>query len=399
MRGQAHPTDAAPARGGGGLFENAPPGGLQRWLGLVKPGELNIVRRALLVALLGWVPLIPLTMVQSALFGGDGIESLIREIGVHVRYLIVAPLLVIAEAQCAPYLTATVRHFIESGLVPDDRREQFTAAVESTRGLLGSKIAEVAVFALAYLVAMLAALSHGYDQVPTWHRSLGLTPGFSAAGWWHILISLPLLLVLIFGWLWRLALWARLLWLISRLDLRLVASHPDRVAGLGFVGHSLRAFSVVGLALAAIAAARSARLVLDGAHLPTPYLVFNAGYLAVLLALFVAPLLVFSPILLKAWQRGAVEYGALAARVGEAFEAKWLVRNGRVDQAALEKPDFSATTDLYSVAANVYGIRFVPVDLKDLIAIAGALLLPFVPVVLLAIPIDVVWSSLQKMLF
>jgi hypothetical protein len=292
-----------------------------------------------------------------------------------------------------------VRHFVESGLVPGDRRERLTAAVESTRGLLGSKIAEVTVFALAYLVVALLALSHGYDQVPTWHRSLGLTPGYSAAGWWHVLISLPLLLVLIFGWLWRLALWARLLWLISRLDLRLVASHPDHVAGLGFVGHSLRAFSVVGLALAALAAARSARLVLDGGHLPTPYLFFNAGYLAVLLALFVAPLLVFSPILLKTWQRGEVEYGALAARVGEAFEAKWLARDGRVDQAALEKPDFSATADLYSVAANVHAIRFVPIDIKDLIAITSALLLPFVPVLLLAIPVNVIWSSLQKMMF
>jgi hypothetical protein len=85
--------------------------------------------------------------------------------------------------------------------------------------------------------------------------------------------------------------------------------------------------------------------------------------------------------------------------VGEAFEAKWLARDGRVDQAALEKPDFSATADLYSVAGNVHSMRFVPVDIKDLIAITVALLLPFVPVVLLAIPIDVVWSSLQKMLF
>ena len=85
--------------------------------------------------------------------------------------------------------------------------------------------------------------------------------------------------------------------------------------------------------------------------------------------------------------------------MGEAFESKWLGRGGSVDQAALEKPDFSATTDLYSVAANVYAIRLLPLDLKDLVVITGALLVPFVPVVLLAIPADQILSGLQKLMF
>lgn len=385
--------------GENGLFEQAPPSGLQRRLGLVKPDELNVGRRALLVVLIGWLPIVVLTIGQTAMFGGDGINSLLRETGVHVRYLIAAPLLIFAEAQCATYLTTTVRHFVDTGLVPDEKRGAFREAVASTRRLLSANAAEITVFALAYLMVLLAALSHAHDEMPTWHRSLGIAPGYSVAGWWHVLVSLPLLLVLIFGWLWRLAWWARLLRLISRLDLRLIASHPDHVAGLGFVGHSLRAFSIVALALSAIAAARSAHLVLMGDYLPTPNLFFNCGYLAVLLAMFVAPFLAFSPVLFATWRRGSADYGALAIRVGNVFEHKWLGRSGRVDQAALDKPDFSATTDLYAVAANVYAMRMVPVDLKDLIAITGAMLLPFIPVVLLAFPIEVIWAHTKKLLF
>ncbi len=55
---------------------------------------------------------------------------------------------------------------------------------------------------------------------------------FSLAGWWHLLVSLPLLLILFFGWIWRLALWARFLFLMSRLNLRLIPAHPDNVGGL-----------------------------------------------------------------------------------------------------------------------------------------------------------------------
>jgi hypothetical protein len=380
------------------LFAHAPPMGVERWLGLVKPNELHVGRRALLVVLIGWVPLVLLTFAQAALRGGDGITSLFLETGAHARYLIAAPLLIIAEGQCATYLGATVRYFVETQLVPAGRRAEFDAAVASTRRLLNSTAAEITVFVLAYLASVLSIFSYASDQIPIWHKSAGIVPGYSAAGWWHVLVSLPLLLVLIFGWLWRLGLWARLLWLISRLDLRLIASHPDHAAGLGFVGHSLSAFSIVGLALASIAAGRSAHFVLLGGAVPTSNLWFNVGFLGFLLALFLAPLLVFTPTLLRMWRRGTMEYGALAVRVGEEFESKWLNRRN-IDRAALEKPDFSATTDLYSVVSSVYAIRFVPVDLKNLIALAVALLIPFVPVLLLAIPISTILQSLQKLLF
>ena len=102
-------------------------------------------------------------------------------------------------------------------------------------------------------------------------------PIYSLAGWWHTLVSVPLLLLLIFGWCWRLALWTRLLWLIARLELRLVASHPDRCAGLSFLGHSVRAFAIVALALAVIVAGRSAHMSLLGGGLPTPYFLANAA--------------------------------------------------------------------------------------------------------------------------
>jgi hypothetical protein len=151
--------------------------------------------------------------------------------------------------------------------------------------------------------------------------------------------------------------------------------------------------------LASIAAGRSAHLVLLGSALPTQNLLFNAGYLVSLLVLFLLPLLVFTPTLLRVWKRGSLEYGELAVRVGEAFESKWLERGSSVDRAALEKPDFSATADLYGVASNVYATRFVPVELKNLIALVVALLLPFGPVVLLAIPINTILQSLQKLLF
>jgi hypothetical protein len=257
----------------------------------------------------------------------------------------------------------------------------------------------VVVVTLAYLLVALAACSQPFDQIPVWHKTGGMAPAFSPAGWWHVIVSMPLLLVLLLGWMWRLALWARLLWLIARLDLHLIASHPDHAAGLVFVGYSMRAFSIVALALATIVAGRSAHLVLLGGALPTQYFIFNGGLLLAIVAVFAAPLLVFTPVLMNAWRRGALEYGALADRVGAAFEDKWLAPDRKADRGALDKPDFSATTDLYSIVSNVYALRLVAIDPASLAMFGGALLIPFAPVVLLAMPAEQILAGLKKLLF
>jgi hypothetical protein len=353
-------------------------------------------RRALVVVLAGWAPLVALTAVQGAWIGPDVIKSLLEEVGVHARYLIAAPMLVLAVAWYTPQLDAILRYFIDSGIVDKRDRERFEAAIRSTSRLLQSTTAWLVMIVLAYGLALATVPTHTPDQLPLWAQPIADIPRCSPAGWWHLLISLPLLLGLILGWLWRLVLWARLLWLIARLDLRLVPPHPDRCAGLGFLGHSVRAFAVVAFAFAAILAGRSAHLVLMGSTLPTSSLSFNVGAVVAVGALFVAPLLVYTPHLVRVRQSGMFAYDAFAHRVGDAFAHKWL--STRSDNDPLVAPDASAVADLSSVVANVHAIRFVPVDLKGLSTIVIALLLPFVPVVLLAFPIDVIWAQIKSLL-
>jgi len=108
---------------------------------------------------------------------------------------------------------------------------------------------------------------------------------------------------------------------------------------------------------------------------------------------------VFTPVLRSLRVRGSVEYGTLSCVVGHAFEAKWISNdagNGRSD--ALEAPDFSATTDLYSIASNVYQMRYLPLGPKAVGELIVFTLLPFVPVVLLSVPIDTLLQELKKIL-
>lgn len=378
------------------LFEHAPPMGVQMRLGLVTADNFYVRRRALLVILAGWGPLVLLSVLQTAWTHTNTITPFLWEVGAHARYLLAAPLLILAEAVCASRLNAIVRHFVDSGIVDKSDHDPFHDAVNSTRRLLASPLAEIAVVALAYLVVLATVLSYEPDHLPLWARPTGITPRYSLAGWWHMLVSLPLMLALILGWFWRLILWTRLLWKISRLKLRLVASHPDHCAGLGFLGHSVRAFAIVAMAIAVIVAGRSAHHVLDGGTLPTPHLYFNIGFLTAIILLFVAPLLVFTAPLSQTWHRAMFEYGSLADQVGRMFERKSLGPD-KAEISALGE-DFSTTGDLYAIVENVHAMRFIPVELKDVAALVAAILLPFLPVVALAVPPQVIWQQIKSLL-
>jgi len=380
------------------LFEGGPLLSLQQWLGLSEDNDLHIGRTAALVVLIGWLPLVLLSLIQSVILRTDEITSLLWQVGAHARYLVAAPLLVVAESECGARLSVIVANFVKNEIVPKHEANRLDAAVLSTRRLVNSTVGEIVVAVLAYLIVAATIWSTPIEQVPAWHRSDTIVPFYSLAGWWHMLVSLPLLLVLMLSWLARFVLWVRLLWLISRLKLRLVASHPDHAGGLGFVGHSVRAFSGVALAIAAIAAGYSAHMILVGGSLPTSQIIFDACLLVTVAAMFAGPLLVFTPVMMTAWRQAVSAYGALAAEMGVTFEDKWLRQVRRMDKTALDQPDFSSITDLYSIVANVYQMRLVPIDITSFEILGIVMLLPFVPVVLLIVPVNEILTDLKALL-
>jgi len=382
---------------GQGLFDAGPPQQLQVKLGLIRRGQLHPVRRAIIVAALGWVPLLILSAIQSALFRNGDFASFITDYGAIARSLIAAPVLVLAEAATAPRLSAIAQHFREAGLIAAKDLPAFREAVASTYRLRDFVQLEIAIFVIAFAATAILGLSVPLRFFPHWHLAGdGHALTLSAAGWWDTLISAPVLVVLLLGWLWRLGLWTRFLWLMSRLDLRLISAHPDGAGGLGFVGMSLQPLSVVAFALGAIIAGTVANRVLHDhlAILDFRYVVPIFAGLIVLL--FSGPLLVFTDKLVQASRKGAFEYGALARAVGRQMETRWL--NQKPTQEALDANDFSATTDLYAIVSNVYSMNLVPAGLKNLAVVAIGALLPFVPVVLAAVSPEVLIQKLTGIL-
>jgi len=84
--------------------------------------------------------------------------------------------------------------------------------------------------------------------------------------------------------------------------------------------------------------------------------------------------------------------------VGGQFEHKWLKRSEGIDESALAVSDFSAITDLYQAVSNVYDMGIIPLDLRNILLLIVATLLPFVPVVFMAIPLDAILAHVAGLL-
>jgi hypothetical protein len=399
MLSSAKPTDAATSAGSTDdkLFEIDPPYLIRKALRLGTGGAAHTIRLAAFVILIGWLPLPLLVLAHDVAHGTSNFSAFATDAGAHARFLIAAPMFVVAEILCAQRLGLIARHFIRSGLVVTRERSRFDRMVASTRARLASVPASYTVVALAFALVLALAVVARPDEVPLWQRIDRSRHSPTPAGWWHVLVSLPLFAVLLLTWFWRLALWTRFLSATARLDLQIVPAHPDKAGGLAFVGYSLRAFSIVGAAILVVVAGRVANEVLHrGASLYDERYVIAAS-VAVVTALFIAPLFVFAPALLTAWRGGLFRYGALAADVGRQLEARWL-HDERPPGSALASPDFSAAADLYQSVSNVYGMWIVPLELKSFVVLVASLLLPFVPVLLLSVPLSEVLSVIKSLL-
>jgi hypothetical protein len=284
------------------------------------------------------------------------------------------------------------------GLIPPANRPRYEYLVDSTRRLLASPMTDLGILLLAYALTLGLGPSLYPTGVSTWVAPMsGAAHQLSLAGWWRALVSQPLYLVLIIGWLWRVVLWARFLRGVARLDLQLIPAHPDLAGGLGFAGTSIRAFLPLAMALSVPIAGTVAQGILFSGRSLTDFKYVIAGIVIVEMVLFIGPLFLLGSALLRARTRGIFQYGALAEAVGQQFESRWLRSPEVVSAEALAAPDFSATTDLYSIAANAHAMGLVPLRVAQVVPLVIFILLPFVPVVLVALPLNEILRYAAKL--
>jgi len=236
-------------------------------------------------------------------------------------------------------------------------------------------------------------------QTVTWYGDPAL-PGskLTLAGMWYGYVSMPIFQFLLLRWYFRLFVWTRFLWHVSRIELSLVPTHPDRVGGLGFLSNAAAALVPLAVAHGAVVSGFIANRIF---HLGAALSGFTVE--VVVLVVFVqcivfGPLLVFAAQLAQAKRTGLLEYGTLAARYVREFDAKWIRGGAVADEPLVGSADIQSLADLNNSFEVVRAMRMAPVTRDAVLQLAAATLVPVAPLLLTVMPLEQLLQRLFGML-
>ena len=196
----------------------------------------------------------------------------------------------------------------------------------------------------------------------------------------------------------RLLNWSGFLWEVSRLELQLVPTHPDRAGGLGFLGGAHRPLGLLGVSIGAVLSGRYCTEILHGGGSLSAIQAPVAVFVVIIVLVCLGPLVVFTPRLMAARRKGLVEYGALALRYSADFDRKWLRGGAAPDDQLLGSGDIQSLADMGGSFEQIVQMRPVPFSLKDATALVAACLLPLTPVLATVMPMEEVLKTVMKVL-
>lgn len=376
------PTDFSLVQGGP-LFQ------LLRSAGLIQP-PVGLLRRRIIAAIaIAWVPLLVLTILDGTAAGGIGVPFFF-DIDAHCRILLAIPMLLVAEVIIHQRIKVVVRQFLDRGIVAPQDEQHFTDIISSAMRLRNSVAAEVIMLAVTYLMGFLVWKRHFALHVPTWIASpVAGEPRFSIAGMWYFFVSMPIVRFLSLRWLFRMWIWYRFLWqLTRRVPLQLNALHPDRAGGLGFLASSVFAYVPFLFAqTVVVSGAIGGKIWHEGATLPQ-FKMEIVAWVVVFMIVALAPLFFFAGRLAEARRDGLREYGILVSRGVAEFRRKWIKGERSEGSSLMECGDVQSLADLAGSFEVVQSTGLVPFGKTLVIRLAIVLALPFFPLLLTIIPLE-----------
>jgi len=362
---------------------------LMQRVGLIKGAGPSVGRRSVGFLLITWVPLLIFSLIEGRALGATPRESFLLDFATYARFFLAVPLLFVAEVVVGPRLRSAGLRFVQGDFVrPEDLPAAEAAIVRAARRREAL---------LPELVMVCLALFGAWNSVETW------TGGTATATWssvtvmggaglswtvlWYRFVAVPILQFFALRWLWRLLIWTFFLHDMARLKLQLVATHPDRAGGLGFLGTAHTSLAIFAFALGCILSGHAAfQLYFEAARIEDFKILF-AVFLVLMELICIGPLLIFVPLLARTRREGLRQYGILSDTYNRAFEQKWVAAQAPPDQPLLGSSDIQSLADLGNSFVVIREMKPVPFSRQLILQVAMITALPGLPLIFLVMPV------------
>jgi hypothetical protein len=350
-------------------------------------------RAALLLTAISWLPLAAIALFKWSVFGRA--EPFLLDLTIHARLLVALPLFLTANWVLDQLCALTITRLFAEGYIPPEHASRVRAFLRRVEAWRDSTLPE--------MLMLVSALLVGVATLFGWAGSAGVVTGVvatdhSAVRLWYALVSLPLFQFVLWQSLFRWALWVRLLFVLSRVPLRLLPMHADQRGGIGFVSLPTTAYcATILLASSSILCAGWATQVRHYGVRTETFKPLFFGFVLVGGVLAFAPLLLFVPQLARARVQGRWQFGALVSDYSRRFQERWV---GAQRPDPLGTPDIQSLADLTaSYRDNLERMRVLLASPKDIVVLVLAASVPAVPLLFLQHSAHEVVRRIVSMLF
>jgi hypothetical protein len=370
----------------GGLFYRA-----QVVTHLIELGSWNVARRVVVCLVVCWLPLVVLT----ALLYRNELPGLLKDYRLYARIAVGIPVLLIGQILMEARFRAIVMHVRKAELLGPEDLSRLETTIVSLKRLRDSPVPELIILTLV-CAELLLIWNSKVAGGPSW----AVTRGGGVAhlrltGLYYGLVSVPIYHFLLGLNSWKWLLWSFLLFRLSRMNLKLVATHPDRHGGMGFLGLVPIGFIPIAVALsAAIGGNWRAEILNSGVPL-SKFLLPAIVLVALNFMIALVPLCFYITRLSLLRQNGMLEYGVLAQTRAADFQEKWIAHREGRDPASMTA-EVGSLADLSIAYANIRQMKPFPADKNSLISLAAGVLIPLFPVVLAEIPFSEIVKGVMQ---
>jgi|GEM_PF-1686707 len=339
---------------------------------------------AILVLSITWLPLIISTAIDGTLYAGTGVTFL-KDLAIQGR-LLVGILMLILIKDIVYIRIPRVLQYIYEVLIPPNEKEHFISgalrrAKKSTDSIWSEIIFFLAVTIFAISPAETTTLFLMQVESGSW--LISQKEGrevLSFAGNWAQYISIPIFQFLLLRWLWRYIVWLILLYRISKINLILKPTHPDGSGGIGIIILAQRNFLMFFIACGMAISCVMINLLLNKGISFDVLKIEILGFIIFSIILLIFPLLFFMRKLIKTKYEGLLELSKAGINLSNKYEEEWVKPMGNEKKIAEDTVDPSMQVDYSGVYLLLQDLRIIPLRVSDVMFMAIALYLPFIPI-------------------
>ncbi|MDX2443998.1 MAG: hypothetical protein QNK30_09380 [Bacteroidales bacterium] len=343
-----------------------------------KPGK-ELIHTAIALSVITWLPVCLLALFGGTLNDSDATINFFEDFLLHVRFLLVVPFLILIEKIVDRSFVKNIEN--SDDLIPNSQQESFNKLVKRLNRLTDSFIPEIVMLIIVY--GTIIIFWHITPESEAGRNYLLNTRGdqLNPAGWYYLIISMPIFQMLIFRWIWRWFIWLYSIVAISKYKLHVDPLHADQMAGLEYLNLVPLVFSFILMAPSAVLSAYIGIDIIYNDAILKSYAFQIILYVFLLPIIIYSPLLVYMPFLLRSKSDGIYEFGSLVRKHNNNFANKWIGNYQANKDDLLGSVDNSSLADINGSYGPIAELKIIPIDLKFLVISFVLNIIPYLPLV------------------